>query len=455
MKEGIPKYKPYPVYKHSGLKWIGHIPDAWEIRKLKHMGRVRSSSIDKKDDYEIKLRVVNYNDVVKNPTINQQTKLEFTSCSQNQFAAFKLREGDLVITKDSMDISNIADTSLIEDVTEDTVCGYHLYIFSRINNFVNSKYFYYSFNNSNLKKFLLVLSKGTTIIGLSSVSLSNSIFPLPSLLEQQAIVDFLDRETGRINTIIEKQNRLTELLKEKRSALITKAVTKGLDPNAKMKPSGVEWIGEIPEGWEVRKLKFVSKVVLGKMIDTTPQQGLTLKPYLKSRNIEWEMVNVEDVDEMYFTEGDLEHYSVKKNDLLVSEGGEVGKTCIWKNELPECYIQNSVHKITVNEKDLTPKYLLMLFVAYGSGKVFQNIVNQVSIAHLTKDKLTVVRIPLPSIPKQKNIVAFLDRETDKIDVLVSKIQKQIDLLNEYKQSLITAAVTGKIDVRDIAYATNP
>jgi len=270
---------------------------------------------------------------------------------------------------------------------------------------------------------------------------------LPSLTEQQVIAKFLDRETARINEITAKQTQMIDLLMEKRSALITKVVTKGLDPNVKMKPSGVEWIGEIPVHWAVRRIKYAASIVLGKMINTTGGQGYFLKFYLKSRNIGWEKPILDSVDEMYFSKNELNQYRLQKNDLLVSEGGEVGKTSIWNNEIEECYIQNSVHKITVNSNLLLPQYLLSVFTSYGAGKVFPNIVNQVSIAHLTKDKLKIIPIPIPPLDEQKAIAAFLGFETEKIDTMISKIKKQIELLNEYKQSLINHVVTGKIDVR--------
>src|SRR5690606_18122139 len=137
------------------------------------------------------------------------------------------------------------------------------------------------------------------------------------------------------------------LLKERRQILIQKAVTKGLDPTVKMKDSGVDWIGEIPEHWEVRKLKYVANVVLGKMICNEDLGGYFRKPYLKSKNIQWMELNIDSVDEMWFSTKELKQYKLHTNDIVVSEGGEVGKACLWKDELPECYIQNSAHKVTM------------------------------------------------------------------------------------------------------------
>lgn len=211
--------------KDSGVDWMGDVPEVWRVRRLKSLGVIKSSSIDKKDEYEIISLVVHYNDVIKNPIINKNTELKYTSCNKSQFSSFKLHPGDLVITKDSMDIRNIADTSAIDEIKEDTVCGYHLYIFSGKKNLVDYKYYYYCLNNVSLKKYLLALSKGTTIIGLSGASLLNNLVPFPPLLEQKAIADYLDTKTAHIDRIVETTNIQIEKLKELRKTLINDVVT--------------------------------------------------------------------------------------------------------------------------------------------------------------------------------------------------------------------------------------
>jgi type I restriction enzyme S subunit len=143
-----------------------------------------------------------------------------------------------------------------------------------------------------------------------------------------------------------------------------------LETYTSYKESGIEWLGEIPEHWEVKKLKFISKIVLGKMICNTKSGHMELKPYLKSKNIQWLKVDLESVDEMWFTQKEMKEYKLKIDDIILSEGGEVGKACIWKNELPECYIQNSAHKVTVNSSCI-PHYYLYLFSHIGYKGVFE------------------------------------------------------------------------------------
>lgn len=212
----------------------------------------------------------------------------------------------------------------------------------------------------------------------------------------------------------------------------------------KYKDSGIEWIGEIPEHWEVKKLKFFADVVLGKMLTPDDKGNYELKAYLRAKNIEWTKPNVEDVKEMWFSESELNQYRVRKSDLLVSEGGEVGRTCIWNDEIEECYIQNSVHKVSLLN-NCNSIYFLNQFVLFGSKGHFDAIVNKISIAHLTKEKLKDISFVYPPLDEQHSIATYLDRKTAQIDDLISKKEKLIELLKEERAAMINQAVTKGLD----------
>jgi len=182
------------------------------------------------------------------------------------------------------------------------------------------------------------------------------------------------------------------------------------------------------------------------MLSKEEDGGYAKKPYLRAQNILWEKVDTSDVKEMWFSRGELKTFRLNKNDLLVSEGGEAGRTAIWEDELQECYIQNSVNKVALNDL-CHPRFMLYLFEAYGSRGYFESIVSRVSIAHLTREKLKEVPCILPPKPEQVEIAKYLDVQTAKIDKIISIIQERIDLLQEYKKSLINNVVTGKMDVR--------
>lgn len=269
---------------------------------------------------------------------------------------------------------------------------------------------------------------------------------LPSKPDQHAMVDYLDTKSALVEKIIKAKQKQIELLKENRVSLISKAVTRGLNQNVEMKDSGIEWIGVIPKNWRVKKLKYVGAIVLGKMLQNeSKREDNELKSYLRAQNIRWETVDVSDTNEMFISAYERRKYRLEKDDLLVSEGGEVGRTCIWKNELNECYIQNSVNRVRTYRGNC-PLFFLYQFVGFGARNVFMENVNRVSIAHLTKEKLKEFPFTVPPLKEQERIANFIDAETKKIDEAVNLIEKSITLLKEYKSSLISNVVTGKIKV---------
>ena len=221
---------------------------------------------------------------------------------------------------------------------------------------------------------------------------------------------------------------------------------------ATYKPSNVEWLGDVPSHWKIERIKDIAIVVLGKMLCSEDLGGYHLKPYLKSKNVGWnELLLENNTEEMWFSEKELENFRVKKGDILMTEGGEVGKTAIWNDEIPECYLQNSVHKITFDKKNYSRYYLYQLN-HIGLADVFKNIVSQVSIGHLTKEKLVVVKVLTPPLPEQTAIAAYLDQATANIDQVIATKQKQLEKLEQYKQSRIHECVTGKhrlnLDLQD-------
>ena len=307
-------------------------------------------------------------------------------------------------------------------------------------------YLYWILNSSVFLCFIDYNKTGSTVLHLYQDTFENFSFPIPSIQEQKTVCYYLDRKTTQIDNLISKKQKLIELLKEERAVTINQAVTKGLNPDAPMKDSGIEWLGEIPAHWEVKRLKYIARITLGKMLTNVDKGGYHYRPYLRAQNINWEKVNVEDVKKMWFSKDELHQYRLNKNDLLVSEGGEVGRTSMWDEEIKECYIQNSVHKVTMKSTN-NPFFFLYTFCLFGQRGVFESVASRISIAHLTKEKLKETVFPVPPNDEQERISKFISAETTKIDQATSRIEKQIDLLKEFRTALISEVVTGKIDVR--------
>ena len=294
---------------------------------------------------------------------------------------------------------------------------------------------------------LFVLAQAPACKTLSQDQFRSFVFPSPENEEQTTIANFLDRETRRIDALVDEKNRFIELLKEKRQASISHAVTKGLDPTVKMKDSGVDWLGEVPVHWKVTKLKRGFKVKLGKMLQPIQKnEDDLLLPYMRASNVQPFGIDISDIKEMWINPNEMVDLRLEDGDLLVSEGGDVGRCAIWNNELSEVYFQNSINRVRAlkNNNNVYLNYLLRSIKNSGAIDV---ICNRLSIAHLTAEKLNELAIVVPDASEQTAIANFLDRQTTKIDALITETQKSIALLKEHRTALISAAVTGKIDVR--------
>jgi type I restriction enzyme S subunit len=205
------------------------------------------------------------------------------------------------------------------------------------------------------------------------------------------------------------------------------------------KDSGIEWIGEIPRHWELKSIKYISDIVLGKMLTNDNKGNMVLKPYLRSFNIQNNRLDMSDVNEMWFSNDELKKLRLQKGDLLLNEGGDVGRTVMWNDELDECYIQNSVNRVRVIHSN--PHYIKYVSILYHGVGYYDSIVSRVSIPHLTKDKLENVFFILPPLFEQDQIVTYLDEKTSLIDEMVEKKKRKIELLKEYRTSLINTVVT--------------
>ena len=426
-------YAKYESYKDSGVDWLGEIPSDWDLIPNKHIFKLKNIKVGKKSS-EYDLLSLTLKGVIKRDMENPEGKFpaEFDTYQEVKNGNFIFCMFDVQETPRTVGLSKF----------DGMITG--AYTVFDVNENYNRDFLYYFYLNLDLDKRLKPLYRGLRNTIPKEWFLNFKTF-VPSFKQQKAIANFLDDKTAQIDQAIALKQQQIEKLNEYKQILIQNAVTKGLNPNAPMKNSGVEWIGDIPEHWEVKKLKNVSKVVLGKMICNEKTGNMKLKPYLKSKNIQWLKVDLNSVDEMWFTPKEMEMYRLKQGDLVLSEGGEVGKTCIWNNDLEECYIQNSAHKVTFENKQ-NSKYYLYLFFSLGKQGQFEKIVNRVSIGHLTKEKLINTFVFCPPLSEQNEIVKLIDDYLIKFNEIINCYETQIDRLKEYKNILINQAVTGKIKI---------
>jgi type I restriction enzyme S subunit len=269
-------------------------------------------------------------------------------------------------------------------------------------------------------------------------------YPFPSEEEQCAIAAFLDRETARIDALIKKKEQQIELLQEKRAAVISHAVTKGLDPNVRMKDSGIEWLGEIPEHWKVRRLKYTASINDEALPETTD-------PSYEFNYVD--IGNVDPVKGIVAKEAYRFENAPSRARRIVRDGDTIVSTvrtylrAIAPIREPEDHLIVSTGFAVVRPRRIDPDYLSY---ALRSPYFIETVVSRstgVSYPAINAIDVGTIELLIPATNEQRAIAAFLDRETARIDVLIEKIRRSIDLLREYRTALITAAVTGKIDVR--------
>ena len=256
----------YPEYRDSGVEWLGEIPAHWKTSRLKQCAEAWLSNVDKKSvENEAKVRLCNYVDVYYHDRIHGDMEFMTATATPDQVRRFSLREGDVLITKDSETWTDIAVPALVIEDLADVVCGYHLALIRPQPNCVGA-FLSRAIGAVSLREQYHVAANGITRFGLAVDAIRNGILPLPPLSEQRAIARFLDLETVKVDALMAKQRELIRLLREKRTALISHVVTKGLDPDVAMKDSGVGWPGEIPAHWDTRRLKAISDMQSGESI---------------------------------------------------------------------------------------------------------------------------------------------------------------------------------------------
>jgi type I restriction enzyme, S subunit len=439
--------KAYPKYKEIDLEFLHSIPAHWDIKRLKFLSSVNFSNVDKHSfEDEIPVRLCNYVDVYKNDFITPEMDFMAASATQTEIEKFVLRKSDVLITKDSESWDDIAVPAYVTKDIDGVLCGYHLAQIRSTG--INGKFLFWVMCSSTLNDQYKVEAHGITRYGLGKDSIENSVIPIPSTTEQQAIADFLDCKTAQIDTLIERKQRQIDLLQEQRTALINHAVTKGLNPDVLMKDSGVDWIGETPVHWAVAPIYAKYEVQLGKMLDEKRITGTDLAPYIRNIHVRWDRIDIDNLPVMDFSPDERIKYRLEPGDLLVCEGGEVGKAAIWKGDLEECYYQKALHRVRPYKKEQDiPRFLFYVLYSAAKQGVFVATGNSNTIDHLTAEKLRHHRFSFPQYQEQKEILVWLDNKISKIDLLIENIFLTIEKLVEYRTALISEAVTGKIDVR--------
>jgi type I restriction enzyme S subunit len=439
MIEGL---KPYPEYKDSGVAWLGAVPGHWEVKRNKlFLREINERSEDGSEDL---LTVSQYTGVTRRRD-GLAVEGELLTNAASLVGYKRVRQNDLV-----MNIMLAWNASLgvsaVNGIASPAYCVY------RAKGSVDPRFIHYLFRTPLFTGAFKTVSTGVVD---SRLRLYPDVFfslpsPLPPLPEQSAIVRFLDHADRRIRRYIRAKQKLIKLLEEQKQAIIHRAVTRGLDHDVRLKPSGVEWLGEVPEHWEVAALRHRYSQCLGKMLDSKRITGRHPRPYLRNTDVQWDRINVENLPTMDIPPAEYSRYIVQPGDLLVCEGGDVGRCAIWSGAMDVCGYQKALHRLRpLNPSRDVPRFMYFALRAAAKCNAF-NDGHLSTIAHLTGDKLRAHRFPFPPVAEQELLVTFLDYESRKVDQAISTAHREISLFHEYRTRLIADVVTGKLDVRSAA-----
>lgn len=437
------KYPRYPAYKDSGVEWIGEIPEKWKYRRLKNIiyGKIT-------DGPHITPEFTNEGYPFLSVDGIQDGELSFDDCRfirGNNYIEFSKKAkpnfNDILIGK-AASVGKIARVK----VNFDFAIWSPLALIKLNKNVVVPEFAEYLLKSSYIQFQIEKLSTYNTQKNISMDDLPKIEFFIPEPEEQELIACFIDNKLTKLEFLLSNLQKMIELLKEKRQAIITHAVTKGLDPNVPMKDSGVEWVGEIPEHWNTVQ----SKWLMSCNDEVIPENS--------SSGLELTYVEISDVD---FTKGITNSELMKFEDApsrarrKVRDGDIIISTVrTYLKAIAE--IKNPDNNLVVSTgfAVLRPRKVLQSFAKYAlSASYFiEKVISEsfgVSYPAITADRLVSIKLAVPDIKTQEEIADFLDNQTMKIDSLVKKQGEMIDLLNEYHSTLISAAVTGKIDVRNL------
>ena len=446
--------KRYDTYKDSGVQWIGEIPSHWKEYRMKYLLSRSSAGVWGDDEKEDENDIVCFRiaDFDYAHGVLKFDNITYRNIQKNQLVGRMLSHGDLLIEKSGGGEATPVGRVVRYNYDGKATCSNFIHSIS-IKEVFSSNFLYYFFYSLYANKVNLLYFNQTTGIQNLKVGdyLSQSIF-LPSKSEQLAIAEWLDVKCGEIDKLIATQQRRIDLLQELRQSIITRAVTQGINPDAPLRDSGIDWIGQIPTHWEIRRIKSICKSE--KYSIKTGPFGSQLKGQDLMRDGDVRVYNQRNVidndfDDIHFfvtkeKATELDSFYTQPQDLLITSRGTIGKCSILPADVPMGLLHPCLIALRINQAicDLDWAHIFISSSSCFSTNIFLNS-NATTIEVIYTDTLKNVSMPLPPLSEQREIVAHIERETAKVDHALQQADRQIELLQELRQSVITEVVTGK------------
>ncbi|MGL5728184.1 MAG: restriction endonuclease subunit S [Plesiomonas sp.] len=442
------KYQAYPEYKSSGVEWVGYIPTEWEMWKLSHsyheIGSGTTPPTTSDEWFGGDIPWVTTGELRE--TIINETKKNVSQKTLAIFSALKIYPaGSVAMAMYGATIGRLGIFGI--DATTNQACC----VMTK-SNVIDNKYLFYWL--WAFRQDIINLSSGGGQPNINQEKVASLKISAPIMDEQTQIANFLDHETAKIDALIEKQQQLISLLQEKRQAVISHAVTKGLNPDAPMKDSGVEWLGKVPEHWDISKLKYFSSIQGGFAFSSESfvEEGVQI---LRIGNLYQNRLALERqptfVSNKFLSE--LESYHVKAGDILISLTGTLGKRdygfAVKVDEKGEFLLNQRVAKLLPFEDSIDPDYLIYLLWSDSYLTPLYSLPSGTKQANLANSDVLGITVAIPPAKEEQTQIAnYLKNNISTIDATISKAEAVICLMQERRTALISAAVTGKIDVRN-------
>jgi type I restriction enzyme, S subunit len=434
----------YSEYKLIMIQWIREIPEHWNIYKIKHIKRdIKYSIVD--GPFGTQLHSDEY--LEKGIPVVRVTNLTYRGkfCSDNlvyisekKYRTLKrsaIVSNDVIIAKTGATIGKVGVPNNIDKAIISSSC-----LKLSIRHDINPYFVKYLLISDSGQSQILSEAAGSTRDTINIEPFSNLFFPFPIKNEQNIIVNFLDKKIAEIDKLIKKDKKLIELLQERRTALINHVVTKGLNPNVRMKDSGIDWIGKAPEDWEVCRLK--NRAEERKTKNNFKEKNDTI--FIGLENIEGETGKLLSTSTTESIDG--ESYMFKKNNVLFGKLRPYLSKVIKVNFDGTCTGELIIFS---SIRGTDPKYLFYRLISKSFIKLVDSMTYGVKMPRVSPYEIKNIKIVWPSLIEQQKIASYLDKQTSKIDKTIQKIQQKVNLLEEYKKSLIHHVVTGKVDVRSV------
>jgi type I restriction enzyme, S subunit len=429
------------------LSWFEQIEKLNTLIPLKYATNINSEALSESTPSELLIKYIDIGSVDSTGNISQIG--EFTFKNSPSRARRKVQQGDTIVSTVRTYLKAIA---YIDQNESSLIASTGFAVLSAVRNVICSRYLYYWMRSDFVVDEICARSVGVSYPATNAPEIGSISIPALPMERQKSIAHFLDRKTAAIDTLVAKKQRLIQLLEEKRTALINQAVTKGLNPNSPMKNSGIPWIGEIPEHWEVLRLRHL---ISDKVADPYGS-SLTKSMYVSTG---YRVYGQQQVIPGNFTVGDyyispekfleMQRYLVQPKDVLVTVMGTIGRVAVVPEEIETGIINPRLVKYVVRKKYILPYFFAWVFRSKSGESQLSEMAQGVTMDGLNLTVLSDLWMPIPLLDEQNNIVTYIDEITNKNNRLQHVVKKQIEKLQEYRRSLITAAVTGKLAISEV------